>query len=47
MEWINCAEYLPEPNQTVLVNDLNGEGVLIAWRSLWRGVGGKPTANRQ
>lgn len=35
MKWINCKESLPEPNQTVLVNDLNGEGVLIAWRSLW------------
>ncbi|MEY8768986.1 DUF551 domain-containing protein [Erwinia sp. ACCC 02193] len=47
MEWIDCEESLPEPNQTVLVNDLNGEGVLIAWRSLWRGVGGKPTGDWQ
>lgn len=43
MEWIKCSESLPEENQQVLVNDLNGEGVLIAWRSLWYGSGGIPT----
>ncbi|MFR0653305.1 DUF551 domain-containing protein [Pantoea sp. SIMBA_079] len=43
MEWIKCSDQLPEACQQVLVNDLNGEGVLIAWRSLWRGSGGIPT----
>jgi len=43
MEWINCNESLPEAKQQVLVNDLNGEGVLIAWRALWFGAGGIPT----
>lgn len=47
MEWINCYESLPEPHQQVLVNDLNGEGVLIAWRALWMGIGGKPTGDWQ
>lgn len=42
-EWIDCTERLPEPQQQVLVNDLNGEGVLIAWRALWTGMGGVPT----
>lgn len=47
MEWINCSEQLPEPNQQVLVNDLNGEGVLIAWRSVWLKSGGIPTGQWQ
>jgi hypothetical protein len=42
MEWINCSESLPEAQQQVLVNDLNGEGVLIAWWALWFGAGGHP-----
>lgn len=40
--WIKCSEELPEANKQVLVNDLNGEGVLIAWRSLWYS-NGEPT----
>lgn len=35
MEWISVEDRLPEPNTTVLVNDLNGEGVLLAWRAEW------------
>ncbi|ELY7489211.1 DUF551 domain-containing protein [Cronobacter turicensis] len=42
MEWVKCSESLPEANKQVLVNDVNGEGVLIAWRSLWMS-NGKPT----
>jgi len=45
--WIKCSDALPEPHQQVLVNDLNGEGVLIAWRALWRGINGKPTGEWQ
>lgn len=45
MEWIKCSESLPEAQQQVLVNDLNGEGVLIAWRALWFGAGGIPTGD--
>lgn len=47
MAWIKCSESLPEANQQVLVNDLNGEGVLIAWRSLWYGDGQVPTGDWQ
>ncbi|WP_314421873.1 hypothetical protein [Pseudescherichia vulneris] len=43
MQWVNCSEALPEADKPVLVNDLSGEGVLIAWRSLWLDVSGKPT----
>ncbi len=42
MEWKKCSEELPESQTQVLVNDLNGEGVLIAWRALWMS-NGKPT----
>lgn len=44
MEWIKCCEELPEAQKQVLVNDLNGEGVLIAWRALWMS-NGKPTGD--
>ncbi len=42
MEWKKCSEELPESQTQVLVNDLNGEGVLIAWRALWMS-NGQPT----
>ncbi len=42
MQWVKCSESLPEANKQVLVNDVNGEGVLIAWRALWMS-NGKPT----
>ncbi len=44
MEWIKCSEQLPEAQTQVLVNDLNGEGVLIAWRALWMS-NGKPNGS--
>lgn len=46
MHWKKCSEELPPPHETVLVNDLNGEGVLLAWRAEWQSVSG-PTGKWQ
>lgn len=35
MEWISVKDKLPPFFEAVLVNDLNGEGVVIAWRAEW------------
>ncbi|UKL14870.1 hypothetical protein [Erwinia phage Gungnir39] len=42
MEWINIEESLPDPNEPVMVHDLNGEGDLLALRAECMS-GGKPT----
>lgn len=42
-----AADILPPPNTTVLLFDANGEGWLLGWRSMWRGMGGKETGDWQ
>ena len=46
MHWKKCSEELPPAHETVLVNDLNGEGVLLAWRAEWQSASG-PTGRWQ
>ncbi|WP_414627558.1 DUF551 domain-containing protein [Lelliottia amnigena] len=43
----SVSECLPPPNDTVLVFDSNGEGWLIAWRSMWMTFGQKETGSWQ
>lgn len=40
-------DILPPTNTTVLLFDANGEGWLLGWRSMWRGMVGKETGDWQ
>lgn len=40
-------DFLPSPNDTVLIFDSNGEGWLIGWRSMWMTFGQKETGQWQ